>query len=97
MKAFYRRLKASEKAGYPRYQGRDHYESFTYPQGGYSLTHDNRVSLSKIGSVMVKLHRTIEGTVKTCTVKREGEHGMWCSVVNWKRGKQHACPLPMMQ
>ena len=50
MKAFYRRVKQGEKAGYPRFQGRDRYNSFTYPQGGYSLTHENRVSLSKIGS-----------------------------------------------
>ncbi len=70
MKAFYRRA----KAGYPRYQGKNRYDSFTYPQGGYSLTHDKRVSLSKIGSVRVTLHRPIEGNVKTCTVKREGEH-----------------------
>ncbi len=74
MQAFYRRVKAGEKAGYPRFQGRERYESFTYPQGGYSLTHDHRVSLSKMSAVKVKLHRPIEGTIKTCTIKREGEH-----------------------
>ena len=73
MKAFYRRVKNGETPGYPRFQGRNRYDSFTYPQGGYSLTHDNRVSLSKIGSIKVKLHRPIEGTVKTCTIKREGD------------------------
>ena len=74
MKAFYRRVKNGETPGYPRFQGRERYESFTYPQAGYSLTHDNRVCLSKIGSVKVKLHRPIEGTVKTATVKREGDY-----------------------
>ena len=63
-----------KEAGYPRFQGRERYDSFTYPQGGYSITHDNRVSLSKIGSVKVKLHRPIEGNIKTATVKREGDH-----------------------
>ena len=31
------------------------------------------MSLSKIGSIKVKLHRPLEGTAKTCTIKREGE------------------------
>ncbi len=71
--AFFRRVKAGETPGYPRFQGRDRYDSFTYPQGGYSLTADNRVCLSKIGSIKVRLHREGQGTIKTCTIKREGE------------------------
>ena len=72
--AFFRRIKACETPGYPRFQGRNRYDSFTYPQGGFSLTHDSRVSLSKIGSIKVKLHREIKGKIKTCTIKREGDH-----------------------
>lgn len=74
MKAFFRRVKAGQTPGYPRFQGRDRYDSFCYPQGGYSLTQDNRVCLSKVGSIKVKMHRSIEGKIKTCTIKREGEH-----------------------
>jgi putative transposase len=72
-KAFFARCKRGATPGYPRYKGRDRYVSFTYPQGGYSLTHDSRVCLSKIGSIKVKLHRPLEGEVKTCSIKREGE------------------------
>src|SRR5207302_9236151 len=54
---FFRRCKNGEEPGYPRFQGKNRYDSFCYPQGGYSLTHDNRVCLSKIGSIKVKLHR----------------------------------------
>jgi putative transposase len=72
--AFFRRVKNGEKPGYPRYQGYNRYDSFTYPQAGFSLTHDNRVCLSKIGSIKVKLHRPVKGTIKTCTIKRENEH-----------------------
>jgi putative transposase len=72
-KAFFARCKRGGTPGYPRYKGYHQFDSFTYPQGGYSLTHDNRVCLSKIGSIKVKLHRPIEGTVKTCTIKREGD------------------------
>jgi IS605 OrfB family transposase len=76
--AFFRRVKCGETPGYPRYKGRGHYNSFTYPQTGFSLMHDNRVCLSKIGSIKVKLHCPLEGEVKTCTIKREGD--CWYSV-----------------
>ena len=71
--AFFRRVRNGEEPGYPRFQGKGRYDSFTYPQAGFSLTHDNRVCLSKIGSIKVKLHRAIKGTIKTCTIKREGD------------------------
>lgn len=68
-RAFFRRLKTKEKPGFPRFQGYERYDSFTFPQSGYSLK-DNYVTLSKIGNVKIKLHRPIEGTIKTCTIKR---------------------------
>jgi len=71
--AFFRRCKNGEEPGYPRFQGKGRYDSFTYPQSGFSLTHDNRVCLSKLGSIKVKFHRQIKGTIKTCTIKREGD------------------------
>ncbi len=70
---FFRRCKAGETPGFPRFQGRNRYDSFCYPQAGYALTADHRVCLSKIGSIKVKLHRKIQGTIKTCTIKREGD------------------------
>jgi putative transposase len=90
MQAFFRRCKAGETPGYPRFQGRDRYDSFTFPQGGYSLTADNRVCLSKIGSIKVTLHREIKGTIKTCTIKREGEQ--WYVVFSCE---VEAEPLPV--
>lgn len=67
-KAFFRRVKAGEKSGYPRFRGKNRYDSFTFPQSGYSLN-DNMLRLSKIGLVKVVLHRPLEGQVKTCTIK----------------------------
>src|SRR6266566_9386344 len=55
--AFFARCKRGDTPGFPRFKGRNQFDSFTYPQGGYSLTHDNRVCLSKIGSIKIKLHR----------------------------------------
>src|SRR3954453_18922578 len=71
--AFFARCKRGDAPGYPRFKGRNQFDSFTYPQGGYSLTHESRVNLSKIGSIKVKLHREIKGSIKTCTIKREGD------------------------
>ena len=70
--AFFRRVKNSETPGYPRFKGKGRYESFTYPQSGFSLSEDGRhITLSKIGTIRIKLHRPLEGRVKTCTVKRD--------------------------
>jgi putative transposase len=69
--AFFRRVRKGEKAGYPRFKPARRYDSFTYPQApsGCELK-GNRLNLSKIGSVRIKLHRPIEGKIKTCTIKR---------------------------
>jgi putative transposase len=92
MKAFFRRCKAGEEPGFPRFQGRNRYDSFTYPQAGFSLTHDRRVYLSKIGSIKVKLHRPIQGTIKTATIKHEA--GQWYIIFACELDKLE--PLPMV-
>ena len=68
-KAFFRRIKSGGKPGYPRFRGKFRYDSFTYSQSGFKLL-ENIVQLSKIGGVKIKLHRPIEGTIKTCALRR---------------------------
>ena len=68
--AFFRRVKAKQTAGFPRFKGQNRYHSFTYPQSGFSLDGD-KLTLSKIGSCRIRLSRPIEGRIKTCTIKRE--------------------------
>jgi putative transposase len=41
----------------------------TYPQSGFKVE-DCRLSLSKIGDIRIRLHREIQGQIKTLTVKR---------------------------
>jgi putative transposase len=76
MKAFFRRCKAGEKPGYPRFRGKDRYDSFCFPQTGFSLTHDNRVCLSKMGSLKMKYHRPVKGKLKTLTIHKSST-GKW--------------------
>src|SRR4030066_1660075 len=56
--------------GFPRFQGRNRYNSFTYPQSGFELK-DGKLILSKIGTFKIILHRKIEGKIKTCTIKKD--------------------------
>jgi putative transposase len=77
--AFFRRVKAGEKPGYPRFQGSNRYTSFTYKQFGNGATLDNGcLVLSKIGRVAVRWSRTIEGTIKTVTISREADGWYAC-------------------
>jgi putative transposase len=56
--------------GYPRFKGRNRYNTFTYPQSGFDLD-GNNLKLSKIGTVRIFQHREIEGNIKTCTIKKD--------------------------
>lgn len=56
--------------GYPRFKGRNRYNTFTYPQSGFGIK-DKKLNLSKIGSIRMFQHREIEGTIKTCTIKKD--------------------------
>ena len=60
---FFRRVKAGQNPGYPRFRGRGRYDSFTYPQSGFKLPDNGRLHMSKIGNVNIVLHRPIEGKV----------------------------------
>ena len=81
-KAFFRRVKAGQTPGYPRFQGQDRYDSFCYPQGGFGVEKrgekKHTLILSKIGHVNIKLHRPVQGNIKTCTIKREGANWYVC-------------------
>jgi putative transposase len=68
-KSFFRRVKAGEEPGYPRFKGRNWYDSLTYPQSGFTFN-NGILHLSKIGDLTVWLHRKVEGTIKRLTIRR---------------------------
>ena len=72
-KAFFRRVEAGEKPGYPRFRPVSRYDSITFPSygDGCKLLDDGKLRLQGVGAVKVKLHRPIEGEIKTVTIKRE--------------------------
>ena len=78
--AFFRRVKAGEKAGYPRFKGKGWYDSITYQQSGFTLD-NNILNLSKIGDIKIKLHRPIEGNIKRLTIRRSTTQKWFVSIL----------------
>jgi len=90
---FYRRVRAGLKGGFPRFKGYHRFDSITFPNyskaDGVTLK-GARLRVQGIGSVKVKLHRPVEGTIKTVTLKRQV--GKWYVVFSCDVGDP--VPLP---
>ncbi len=75
--AFFRRYReGAEEPGYPRFKGKGRYDSFTFPQSGFALTSDARLTLSKVGRIKMVYHRPIRGKIKTLTIHKSST-GKW--------------------
>jgi putative transposase len=81
MQAFFRRVKAGEKPGYPRFRAKARYDSLTFPsyRDGIALTTSNKIRIQGVGKVRIKQHREILGEIKTVTVKRRA--AKWYAVL----------------
>jgi putative transposase len=76
---FFRRVKAGQKAGYPRFKGQARFDSVEWPKDGDGarwLPEARRVYLQGIGQVKVHMHRQVQGRVKTIQIKRQGRRWM---------------------
>jgi putative transposase len=91
--AFFRRVKAGEEPGYPRFKGKGQYKSITYPQYGNGvLLKDRTLYLSKIGDVAVVIHRPVGGEIKTVTIQRSV--GKWYVCFSCEVEPQPLPPCP---
>lgn len=90
-KAFFRRCKQNNgKAGFPRFRGRDSYNSFTLKQAGWKR--DGRYLYVKgLGRFKLFFSRPIEGVIKTITISRRPS-GKW--FVAFSCDKAPINPLP---
>jgi len=74
-KAFFRRLKAGEKPGLPRFKSRDRYASFSFVSNNRVIYDQvaKTVLIPKLGNVKVHFYRPIptHAVVKEATVKRD--------------------------
>jgi putative transposase len=72
--AFFRRIQRGEKAGFPRFKGRERFHSFTYKECGNGARLDNGVLvLATIGRITVRWSRPLQGIPKTVTICREAD------------------------
>ena len=71
-KAFFRRVKSGEVAGFPRFKGRDRFDSITFPTYGDGIKiKGGRLYVQNVGLLKIKIHRVLEGEINTVTIKRE--------------------------
>jgi len=74
--AFFRRCKnVGEKSGFPRFRGKDRYDSFTLKQAGWKIE-GRYLYISGVGKFKLFLSRPIEGDIKTITIRRTSS-GKW--------------------
>ena len=66
--------KKGKKVGRLRFKGKNWFKTFTYNQSGFKLAHIKNkkgiLFLSKIGDIPIKLHRQVEGKIKSITIKK---------------------------
>lgn len=93
-KGFFRRVKNGETPGYPRFRSVSRYDSITFPSwgDGCGLLDNGKLRLQGVGHVKIKLHREIDGKIKTLTIKREADR--WYAVLSVECD---ARPLPVSE
>ncbi len=90
-KAFFRRVKASETAGYPRFKSANRFHSFEFKQfGGGARLDGKRLKLYGIGRVRVRWHRELVGKVKKVRIVHNADKWFACFTVE----QADATPLP---
>jgi putative transposase len=76
---FFRQAKAGQKPSYPRFHGRVRYNSFTYKEFGNGARLDKGfLVLSKIGRIVARWSRPLEGTPRTVTLSEEADGWYAC-------------------
>jgi putative transposase len=72
--AFFRRVQQGEKAGFPRFKGRNRFHSFTFKEYGNGARLDNgSLVLVTIGRISMHWSRPLQGTPKTVTISQEAD------------------------
>jgi putative transposase len=92
--AFFRRLTTGETPGYPRFKGRTRFDTVEFPAYGDGCKLDGaRVYFQHVGHVKIKLHRPVEGTIKTISLKREADG--WHVVFSCELADAEIPPSPL--
>jgi putative transposase len=79
--AFFRRVAAGQKPGFPRFRACSRFDCVSYEDvSGWKLKEpDHRLYLQGIGHVKIRLHRPLKGVPKTLHVRRQGRR--WTATI----------------
>ncbi len=77
---FFRRIKAGQKAGFPRFKAKNSYDSFTLRRCGYKLI-GQYLYITRLGKFKIKLSRPIEGKIKAVIIKKTLTNKLFVSFV----------------
>jgi putative transposase len=89
--SLFRRVKAGEEPGYPRFKSYKRWHSIGFKQYGNGFKVDGRrLKVSGVGRIKVRWHRPYQGEIKTCRIIRKA--GRW--YVSLMCEVPEAVPLP---
>lgn len=69
-RAFFRRCKAGQKPGFPRFRSRFRYDSFSFCR---PARNGRSIKIPNLGYIRMRGGREIRGVAKECNIKRDGE------------------------
>ncbi len=71
IKTLHKLKENGKKVGKLRYKGKGWFKTLNFNQSGFKIDFENnKLILSKVGSISIKLHRPIEGKIKGVIIKR---------------------------
>ena len=90
--AFFARVKRGDKPGFPRFKPWRRYGSISFPSygDGCRLLDNGKLRIQGAAHIKVKLHRPVEGDIKTLTIKREA--GRWYACFSVERETESLPP-----
>lgn len=90
-KAFFRRIRTGDRPGYPRFKGRDRFDSFGLKEYGNGFKiHGRRLKISGVGRIPVRWHRELPAEPKTLRIIRKADGWYACFTC-----EVEAKPLPV--
>ena len=92
--AFFRRIRAGDQPGYPRFKSKRRFNSVQYRWGDGIRLKANRLHIQNVGTVKVKWHRPLpeNATIKCAYLKRDGAH--WYAIIALELPDATSAPHP---
>lgn len=97
LKALARLKRNGRKVGRLRFKGKDWFKTFVYNQSGFQMISTGKrcqkLHLSKIGEIPIRVHRPVNGEIKQVTIKRHPS-GKWYAALSVEYGSSPKSILP---